>query len=193
MEIKAKAKFIRISPTKVRLAIGLVRGLTVDRALDQMIFSKKWAAKPVAKLINSAIANAINNHDLERDNLFVKEIQVNEGPKLKRWMPKAHGRATPLLKRTSHIEIVLGEIKDSGIKAGKKVKLDDPVKLGGVPKHEGSVKIDYKEKDENMETKEQGKKKINASHEAEGRHGHVKVEGGSKKGFVNKLFQRKSG
>ena len=71
---------------------------------------------PISKLVKSAIANAVNNFDLSEDNLYIKEIKVDEGPTLKRWMPRAHGRATPLRKRTSHVYVTLGEIKDSGEK-----------------------------------------------------------------------------
>lgn len=192
MEVRATAKHIKIGPLKTRLVIDLVRGLKVERAIDQLQFLNKWAAKPVLKLVNSAVANAVNNFELDKDNLFIKEIKVDEGPKMKRWMPKAFGRATPFLKRTSHITLVLGELKDSGIKTGKKIKADEPMKLGAHPKGEGSVKLDDKATKENKETDEKGKKS-DVIHGAEGRHGHAKTEGGHKKGFTGKLFQRKSG
>src|SRR3989344_8457297 len=109
MEVTARAKFIRISPKKVRLVADLIRGLDVAEAITQLQFSQKNAALPLTKLIKSAIANAEENEDLKRNNLFIKAITVDGGPTLKRWLPKAMGRATPLIKRSSHISLVLAE------------------------------------------------------------------------------------
>ncbi len=109
MEILAKAKYIRMSPRKVRLVIDLVRGAAVDKALNQLQFLRKDAAKPVKKLVESAIANAVNNFKLKRENLYIKKIICDGGPSLKRWRPRARGRAAPILKRTGHITIVLDE------------------------------------------------------------------------------------
>lgn len=192
MEIKAKAKFIRMSPRKVRLMVNVVRGLGVGKALDQLNFSAKWASKPVTKLINSAVANATNNFNLDADNLFVKEIRVDEGPVLKRWTPKAHGRATQILKKTSHINLILGEFKPTENVQPKKVKIEEPIKLDAHPKGEDSVEIKEEKERGATETNQEKGKKI-ADPKKEGRRGHQKVEGGSKKGFVNKMFQRKSG
>ena len=100
MEVKAKLKYIRISPRKVRLVADLVRKMEVNKALDQIKFSGKKSAKPLSKLINSAIANAANNFELDKNNLYIKEIRVDEGQTLKRWMPKARGRATPIMKKS---------------------------------------------------------------------------------------------
>jgi large subunit ribosomal protein L22 len=116
MEIKAKAKYVRTSPKKVRLLAGLVRGLSVKTAIDQLDFSGKKAALPVSKLIKSAIANAEHNFEMDKGNLFIKEIKVDEAPMLHRWTPKAHGRAGAIRKRNSHISVTLGELKESGIK-----------------------------------------------------------------------------
>lgn len=107
MEAKAKAKFIRMSPKKVRLVANLLKGLPVQKALVQLEFVNKWAKEPIAKLLNSAIANAEKNFKLDKDSLVIKSIIVNQGPVLKRWQPHAHGRATEIRKRMSHIEIVL--------------------------------------------------------------------------------------
>ena len=123
MEIKANVKHLRTSARKTRLVVDLVRGMQVEKALDQLKFVNKRVTKSVEKLINSAIANAENTYDLSKDNLFIKEIRVDEGATLKRWMPRAHGRATPIRKRTSHISVVLGELKDSGEKKAKKQKI----------------------------------------------------------------------
>jgi len=191
MEVKAKVKFIRMSPTKLRLVANLIKKLTVAKALDQLQFINKLASRPLSKLIKSAIANAEHNFELAKDNLFIKEITIDEGPTLKRSMPRAHGRATPIRKRTSHINLVLGEIKDTGKVAAKKVELAAPVKLEAQPKKEAAVKIKEAAKSEkNVETKEEGK--IIVDPRMEGRGGHAKIEGGSK-GFAAKMFRRKSG
>jgi len=129
MEVKASLKHLRMSPRKIRLVIDVIRKMPVDKALDQLKFINKLATEPVAKLIESAIANAVNTYSLERSNLFIKEIRSDEGVMLKRWMPRAHGRATSIRKRGCHVSLVLGEIKESGLKEKKVVKIADPVKL----------------------------------------------------------------
>lgn len=118
-----------MSPRKIRLVIDVVRKMPVDKALDQLRFVNKLAAESVVKLIKSAIANAENTYNLERDNLYIKEIRSDEGVMLKRWMPRAHGRATSIRKRGCHVSLILAEIKASGQKEKKVVKAADPVKL----------------------------------------------------------------
>lgn len=112
MEVIAKLKNLRMSPNKVRLVADLVRGLSVADAIDQLTYSKRWAAKPMLKLINSAVANASHNFKLEGNRLFVKTLQVNMGPSLKRAMPRAHGRAYPIRKKFSHVLVILDEKVD---------------------------------------------------------------------------------
>jgi len=129
MEVKANLKHLRMSPRKARLVIDVIRKMPVEIALDQLKFMNKLAAEPVAKLIQSAIANGENTYNLERGNLYIKEIRSDEGVMLKRWMPRAHGRATSIRKRGCHLTLVLGEIKASGQKEAKVVKVADPVKL----------------------------------------------------------------
>jgi len=194
MEVKAQVKYIKISPRKVRLVVDVIRGLKIDKALDQLNFLNKKAVRPIEKLINSATANAENNFELEKDNLFIKEIKVNEGPTLHRWKPRARGRATPIRKRTSHICLVLGELVESGKTKAKTQKLEAPVKLGVKPKEDEGVKIkDKKEKKEVIEKEEETGKKI-VDPRGEGRGKHAKIEGGAgKKGFGSKFFRRKSG
>jgi large subunit ribosomal protein L22 len=129
MEVKANLKHLRMSPRKIRLVIDVVRKMPVETALDQLRFMNKLAAEPVAKLIMSAIANGENTYSLERSNLYIKEVRSDEGVMLKRWMPRAHGRACSIRKRGCHLSLVLGEIKESGKKEAKVVKAADPVKL----------------------------------------------------------------
>jgi large subunit ribosomal protein L22 len=197
MDVKAQVKYIRMSPQKVRLVADLMRGQKVLAASDQLKFVNKLAAKPLQKLLNSAIANAENNFDLKKDNLYIKEIKVDEGPSLKRWMPRARGRATPLRKRTCHIFIGLAELVDSGKKAAKQQKLEAPVRLDKKPTTDSGVKVGKekdKVKDEKIEEgteKESGKTIVDPRMESKTRH--AKIEGGAGKGFVNKIFRRKSG
>jgi large subunit ribosomal protein L22 len=213
MEVKAKARYIKMSPRKVRLVVDIIRGLKVNEALDQLNFIKKKAVQPVEKLINSAIANALNNHELEKDNLYIREIKVDEGPTLHRWMPRARGRATPIRKRTSHINLVLGELVVSGKTETKKKKVEAPIKLDSKPKESAStalpaqtgvpadrgkgVKIKDKKKDEKEEKispekqEELGKKILDPRSEGKGKH--TKIEGKGSKGFVSRIFRRKSG
>jgi len=206
MQVSAKAKHIKISPKKVRLVLDVVRGMKVAKASDTLRLMNKGAAKPVMKLINSAIANAEHNFDLAKDNLYIKEIRADEAPTLKRWMPRAHGRATTIRKKNSHINVILSEIKDGGIKEGKKVKADAPVKLGDMNKKDKEetkkeIKAEAKEElknkkddsfDEDSKDKSQEVAKEINDPRLEGRGGHSRLEGG-KKGFASKMFRRKSG
>ena len=110
---KAIAKYIRISSRKVRIVIDLIRGKQVDEALAILRFTPKAASPVVEKVLLSAIANAENNPPyLNRDNLYVAEVYANQGPTLKRFMPRAKGSASPILKRSSHITVILDEIKE---------------------------------------------------------------------------------
>jgi large subunit ribosomal protein L22 len=113
-EARAIQRSTRQSPYKMRLVIDQIRGKGVNEALALLAFSKKHAAKQIEKVLKSAIANAEyqareRNESLDPDRLYVKHAVVNEGPKLKRYMPAAMGRGTPILKRTSHVEIVVAE------------------------------------------------------------------------------------
>ena len=106
-EVKAVAKWVRMSPRKARLVADQVRGLHIDQARALLQFSPRGAAHDIGKLIESAAANAENNHDLVADEMRVAEITVDEGPTLRRFRPRALGRATPINKRTSHIAVAL--------------------------------------------------------------------------------------
>ena len=109
---KAVAKYIRISPPKVRLVINLIRGKSIREATAILMNTAKGAKEPVLKLLNSAVANAENNLELNRDNLYVAETYVDQGPTLKRYQAGSRGRAMPQLKRSSHITIILDEVKE---------------------------------------------------------------------------------
>jgi large subunit ribosomal protein L22 len=109
--MKASVKHVRISPRKARLVVDTVRGKSVSQALSILAFTHKKAALPVQKLLKSAVANAVENHGVsDVDNLVIDRIMVDEGPTLKRFTPRARGRATPIRKRTSHIRVTLREL-----------------------------------------------------------------------------------
>ena len=112
-DARAFQRNTRQSPYKMRLVIDQIRGKNVNDALGLLKFSKKHAAKQIEKVLNSAVANAEysarkDNESLDVDTLYIKRAIINEGPKIKRFMPAAQGRATPIQKRTSHVEIVIG-------------------------------------------------------------------------------------
>jgi large subunit ribosomal protein L22 len=109
MKVRAQAKYIRQSPYKVRRVLDLVRGLPVEEARHVLSFTDRGAAGPVRKVLDSAVANAEHNHALDADELFIAQAYADEGPTLKRWRPRARGRATRIRKRTSHITIVVSE------------------------------------------------------------------------------------
>jgi large subunit ribosomal protein L22 len=109
MEVKAMAKYVRVSPRKARLVMDQIRGKKVEEALDLLNFAPQKSAYLVKKLIGSAVANAEENSEIDVDTLFVKRIYADEGPTLKRFRPRALGRATRIRKRTSHLTVILDE------------------------------------------------------------------------------------
>ena len=109
MEVKARLRFVRIAPRKARLVADLIRGKGSEEALNILTFTKKASAKIIIKLLKSAVANATQKKAIDVDRLYVKRIMVDQGPTMKRFMPRALGRATTIRKRTSHISIVLDE------------------------------------------------------------------------------------
>lgn len=119
MDIKVSLKFARLSPRKTKLVVDLIRGREVYDALAQLKFLRVAPAKPVAKLLESALANAKHNYKQETTGWYIKTIEVGQGPVLKRWMPRAQGRATPIRRPTAHVKVVL--TNDSPKKVIKKV------------------------------------------------------------------------
>jgi ribosomal protein L22 len=105
--VNARARFVRVAPRKARLVADQVRGLPIEDARALLRFSSRGAARDIRKLIDSAAANAEANHDLVADDLLIKDIHVDEGPTLRRYRPRALGRATRINKRTSHIAVAL--------------------------------------------------------------------------------------
>ncbi len=109
MEIKAIAKYIRVSPRKIRLLMREIRGKKVEEALNILTFAPQKGAPILRKLVNSAIANASQRPDTDVDSLFIKNIFADKGPTLKRFRPRAMGRATRIRRRTSHLTVILDE------------------------------------------------------------------------------------
>ena len=122
MEAKAKLKYLRIAPRKVRLVADMVRGQKVGKAKSLLQFTVNRSALPVLKLLNSAVVGAKEKMNWEESNMFISSITVDEGPKLKRWMPRARGSASPIQKKTSHITIALSELEKTELKVSKKKK-----------------------------------------------------------------------
>ena len=109
MEAKAVARFVRIAPRKVRQVANEIKGKAVDEALQILECTPRAAAEVLQKVLNSAVANAENNYDLDRSNLVVAKAYVDQGPTLKRFRARAQGRAAAIRKRTSHITIIVEE------------------------------------------------------------------------------------
>ena len=110
--VRARARYVRVAPRKARLVADQVRGLHIEQARALLAFSPRGAAQDIQKLIDSAAANAENNHDLVGDEMRISSITVDEGPTLRRFRPRALGRATPINKRTSHIAVALTPVED---------------------------------------------------------------------------------
>ena len=142
MMVKAKAKYLRIAPRKARLLVDAIRGLDVGEAMNRLALMNKKSVDFVSKVLASAIANAENNNQIDRKNLFIKDISVNSGPTFYRWMPKAHGRATPIRKRTSVIEVVVSEKVE--MKTVKKSKKSEKIEAPEILEKKISDEIDEK-------------------------------------------------
>lgn len=112
MQAQAVARYVRIAPRKASLVLDLIRGKEVGEAIAILRYTPKAASPIIEKVLNSAIANAENNHDMKVDKLIITEAYANQGPTLKRFRPRAMGRASRINKRTSHITIVLTEKKE---------------------------------------------------------------------------------
>lgn len=109
MEVTTQLRHLRMAPRKVRLVVNAVRGLSAEAAVTQLRFMKRVAAVPVRKLIESGMANAEQNNKIKREALWIKSIAVGDGLTLKRWQPRAQGRAVPIRKRASHVVVVLSD------------------------------------------------------------------------------------
>ena len=176
-EVNAKARFIRVAPRKVRLVINQLKGRPVVEALGYLQFVRKAAVRPISKLLDSAVANAEHNFRIDRSDLFIKQFTADDGPTLKRYRPRAHGRSAPIAKKTSHIKVVLG------VKPGARLKPLSPAKRGA-----GTEAADKKQLEVKIVSPDEIKKE---GPKSAGRGGDE--QGHNEKGFIKKMFQRKTG
>jgi len=172
-EVKATAKFIHVAPRKVRLVINQLPGLEAEKALNYLKFVHKISVRPVVKLINSAVANAENNFNLDKKDLYLKKIIVDDGPVVKRYRPRAHGRSTVIRQRTSHIRLILG------LRPGAKSKPVTKQAVAGKAVESEAVKI------VDPQTVKKEGPKISGKGPADKGKGH--------QGFFRGIFQRKTG
>lgn len=176
----AKLNHLRMAPRKARLIATVIKGLSVNDAEAQLAVNPKRASEPVLKLLRSAIANAVNNAKMDASKLIVKEIRVDGGPMLKRWLPRAQGRATPIQKKSSHITIVLEEsdtVKAYRFTMAKKAEKITKVKAEKVKKTAAKKVAKTEKAEATPKTKTEKTEKT------------TKV---AKEGTKRKLFQRKS-
>ena len=164
-----KLKHLHITPDKVRLVANLIKKMSANEAEAQLMVLSKRAAEPVLKLLKSGIANMVNNRKADANKLVIEKITVDEGPTFKRFLPRSMGRATPILKRTCHITLVLKAVD-------KKVK-ENRFNTEKPKKEKEAKKIIKETKQSKPENKESEKKD---------------VSGENKPGFVKKVFRRKS-
>lgn len=178
--MSAKTRYLRQSPRKVRLVAGLIRGLLVSDALTQLAHVTKAARLPVEKTLRSAVANAENNFQKKQESLFIKEIRIDEGPDIRRWRPRAFGRAAPILKHSCHIFIQLEEREGTGVAHAAHEGADHAEAISGEPTHGtlpppqeivDTTRTDWYETAQYANVKDSKKSK----------------------GFMKKFFQRKTG
>lgn len=191
MKVTASLKNLRTSPRKVRLVTDSIVGMDAKAALIQLNHLVKKTSEPVEKLLNSALANAENNFGLDRDNMFVSSVLVGEGPRMKRWLPRAQGRATLILKRTSHIMLELEE-RVEGKNRRSKAELEKEK-----AEREAARTKAMKEMMAEMEKLEEGKNEEENIEKAPVKKTTTKkketaVKTGQDNGFLKKVFQRKS-
>jgi large subunit ribosomal protein L22 len=205
MKIQAQIKYLRISPRKVRVVLEAVKKMPVAKALEQLQFMPKKSALPLLKLLKSAIANAENNFKLKKENLTIAEFRADKGSVLKRWMPRAMGRATPIHKFTTHVTLILedktvAEVKkESASSADKKKKDEDVVVVKNWDEAKELVKEEVEEhvhpEQKEASTGEEHKEEIE-NVRAEGKHRekqHLdKIRKKSKGGILKRVFRRKS-
>lgn len=190
MKVVAQVKNLRISPRKVRLVADLIKGMDAKDAIIQLENTIKRSGTEFEKLLKSAIANAENNWGLDKDNLYILDIQVGEGYRMKRWLPRAFGRATQILKRTSNIMMTLEE-RVEGKNRKSKEQLEKEKKSREEEKKKLEKEIEAERSASAKGESETEKEKVEIpfrekrSEEGQGK--------GEKKGWMKKMFQRKAG
>ncbi len=154
MPVSAKLNYLRIAPRKVRLVADMIRGKKLEEARDILRFTVKKSSLPFLKLLDSAESNAKNNLEISPENLYIAKVTVDEGPKLKRWRPRARGVAYPIQKKTSHITIILEPFEGKI----KKIKKKKTVSKGKKTVTEKSVEKKKKPSEERIRQREEIKK-----------------------------------
>ena len=187
MKTTAKLYNLRIAPRKVRLVSDLVKGMDAVSALNQLDYLVKGSSFPIKKLLESAVANAENNFGIDKNNLYVYDIQVGEGMKLKRWLPRAFGRASLLLKRSSNIWLTVEErVEGKNRKSKEQLEKEKKERLVARKKMEKEIAEDRKKEAEGNEISETRIKREE-----------IKETGSESKkttqgGWMKKVFRRKS-
>lgn len=186
MKVTAQLKNFRVAPRKVRLLAEVIKGHDVDEALLNLKHTVKRSTDPLMQLLGSAIANAENNFGLDRSNLYVADFQVGEATRLKRWMPRAFGRATPIIKRSSHVTITVDERIE-----GKNRKSKDQLEKERKEREEARKKM---EKEIMAERKEIQDAKPAEQNRTQGKKEALDKESrkAQKGGWASKMFNRKS-
>lgn len=184
MQVKASLKNLRISPRKTRSVTDLIKGLDIQEALIQLDMNVKRAIPQIKKLLLSAVSNGENNFGVDKDNMYIFNIIVGAGPTLKRWMPKAYGRAGQIRKRTSKVEIILEErVEGKGRKSKEQIEKEKRARM------EDKMKTE-KERKASTEEKKEAKSAKKSEPIVETEKG--KKPGEKKVGLTNRIFRRKS-
>ncbi|MBI4250158.1 50S ribosomal protein L22 [Candidatus Uhrbacteria bacterium] len=201
MDITAHNRYVRMSARKVRLLADMIRGLDTQTALEQLRYMTRAARVPLEKTVRSAIASAENTYHVQKEHTFVKTITVDIGPGLQRWRPRAFGRAAPIIKHLCHITVVLGEKLDvekrQGVVGTSKSAAphsDEAQRVSPVAS-EKSISVAVAPANETRPTAADGEKEIFDT-AREGRHEYAQKlnrEQKKQKGFLKKVFHRKSG
>jgi large subunit ribosomal protein L22 len=194
MQVKAKSKYLKISAKKMRLVANVIKGMDVPRALNYLKFIPRKASPLIFKTLHSALANAEHNFNLNRDNLFIKEIFVDEGTTLKRWRPRAFGRATPIQKKSAHLTIILEEkepspsvsksLGQSSKKKKEKTRQKEDLKI--VSAEEAKEREAAVKNKEDLESDSGGVKRKAPEQDSQ------KIKNSIKDAKVKKFFRRKS-
>jgi large subunit ribosomal protein L22 len=193
MQVKAQLNSLRISPRKVRLVADLIKGQDIEDALVQLKHLVKGSSSDIGKLLKSAIANAENNFGLDRDNLYILDIQVGEGYRMKRWLPRAFGRASQLIKRTSKVTLVLAERIE-----GKNRKSKEQMEKIKKERAEAKKKLEKELQAERERTEKESPAAAKSATEEEkipfrDKKSEEEQKKGGRKGWMKKMFQRKAG
>lgn len=185
MKVSAKLNNLRIPNRKVKLVADLIKGLDAKVALNQLGTMVKRTSPYMEKLLKSAVANGENNFGVDQDNMYVFDVIVKEGLTRKGWMPKAYGRATPIRRRTSNIELIIEErVEGKGRKTKEQLEKEKNARLEAKKKEEKAA----------IEKQEKSEKETKAAEKSEVKTKEVKTESKvSGKGWAKKIFNRKSG